>query len=145
MSHHDGTAIAVKKGVSVGRISHNLTRMFCRVRFVRSDFQSAYEAALKLSKSAEHVKDEQPLRGRRVYCFRQTPKSYPARPQIFHRLNQLFDRTGKPVGLPDPDVIEHREDLFLASAGWAGGRDETDLSLGCNSTEINQELQLVIE
>ena len=60
----------------------------------------ADQAPFKLGQSAEHMKYEPPLRGRRVERFGQATKPDISRPAISDRFDQLLDRPRQPVKLP---------------------------------------------
>src|SRR5271170_1681702 len=68
------------------------------------------QAALELRQRAKHVKNQPPLRGRRVEGFGQAAKPDTPHPQGFDGFDQLLHRPRQPVELPhDERVAAARE------------------------------------
>jgi hypothetical protein len=80
----------------------------------------ADQTALEFRQRAEHVKNEPPLRGRRIEGFSQAAKPDPPDPQAFDGFDQLLHRPCQTVELPhDERVAAARE--FERVKGWAVG------------------------
>src|SRR5271166_919063 len=63
------------------------------------------EGALKLGKRAEHVKDQDALRRRRVDRLREAPKANVAQAQLLDRLDELLHGSRQAVELPDYEHV----------------------------------------
>ena len=59
------------------------------------------QAALEFRECAKHMKNQPPLRSRRVEGLGQAAKSDAAQPQVFEGFDQLLHRPGQPIELPN--------------------------------------------
>src|SRR5271165_7106026 len=74
------------------------------------------EGALEFGKRAEHVKDQDALRRRRVDRLREAPKANVAQAQLLDRLDELLHGSRQAVELPDYEHVDEVPVFGLRSA-----------------------------
>jgi len=81
------------------------------------------QTALEFRECAEHVKNEPPLRGRRIEGFRQTAKPDASHPQVLDGFDQLLHRSRQAIELPhDQRVAAAREFKRVVQGGPVSDR-----------------------
>ena len=101
------------------------------------------QAALEFRQCAEHVKNEPPLRGRRVESFGQATKPDISQPQFLDGFDQLLHRPRQAVELPDNNGVATPREFERVVKGWAI-RDRSRNLLGENlpASRLGQRVPL---
>ena len=101
------------------------------------------QAALEFRQCAEHVKNEPPLRGRRVEGFGQAAKPDISQPQFLDCFDQLLHRPRQAVELPHNQRVAAPREFERVVKGWAI-RDRARHLLGENlpASRLGQRVPL---
>ncbi len=77
------------------------------------------QAALELRQRAEHMKNQPPLRGRRVEGFGQAAKADALQPQFLDGFDQLLHRARQAVELPHDQRVAAAREFQRLAQGWS--------------------------